>query len=402
MSAEQTLPQKRGWLTVNLVFQYAFGLVAMTMCLPSMQDWPATFGASQAAVQLTFAGFIAAYGGLQLLYGPLSDQIGRKPIAMFGLVLACAGSVLAVFAPNLTVLILARVLQGAGCAAGMVIGRAMVQDYFVGHEKTRVMAIVGMSMGLCPPLATVIGGYLHVLVGWRANFVLLAVLAAAFLACAWTGLPDHKPQGAAKGWREFFAGYARLAREPSFLMFAGIMSANAAAFYSFLGGTPLVLARYGVPPERIGWYIMAVPLSYIVGNLLTTRLAGRKDEATIMNLGQFATIGGIVLLLALALGGINTPLALVLPLLFLGIGHGLLAPPTVAGTVGVIPALAGTAAAIAGLLQQVTGAVGGFVVGLVPHDGAANLAWLMLLWALGGCAAQFMLFKFQRRGTVSA
>lgn len=93
-------------------------------------------------------------------------------------------------------------------------------------------------------------------------------------------------------------------------------------------------------------------------------------------------------MLALALAGVDTPLALSLPLLLLGMGHGLLVPPTLIGTVGLLPALAGAAAAVAGLMQQLMGAVGGFVVGLVPHDGAVNLGWLML--ALSACAAVAM------------
>ena len=105
---------------------------------------------------------VVTYGSLQLVYGPLSDRLGRKRILMIGLVIAFAGSVMAVFAPDLPTLVLARLLQGAGSAACMVIGRALVQDLFAGPERTRVMAYVGMAMGLCPPLATIIGGQLHV------------------------------------------------------------------------------------------------------------------------------------------------------------------------------------------------------------------------------------------------
>ena len=163
-------------LIANLIAQLAFGLLAMTICLPSMQEWSALFGSSQAAVQLTFSGFVVAYGVLQLVYGPLSDRWGRKRVLLLGLAVGCAGSVMAALAPDLNTLIAARVLQGAGCAAGMVVGRALVQDLFQGPQRTRVMAYVGMAMGLVPPVATVVGGQLHVWVGWQANFVLVALL----------------------------------------------------------------------------------------------------------------------------------------------------------------------------------------------------------------------------------
>ena len=103
----------RGLLVANLLGQLAFGLLAMTICIPSMAQWGMLFGASQAQVQLTFSGYVVAYGGLQLLYGPLSDRLGRKRVLLAGLALGFAGSVLAALAPGLGWLIAARVLQGA-------------------------------------------------------------------------------------------------------------------------------------------------------------------------------------------------------------------------------------------------------------------------------------------------
>jgi MFS transporter, DHA1 family, multidrug resistance protein len=384
-----------GLLIANLLAQLAFGLLAMTICLPSMQEWGAIFGTGQAAVQLTFSGYVLTYGSLQLIYGPLSDRIGRKKVLLFGLSVSFTGSVLAALAPSLPLLVAARVLQGAGAAAGMVVGRAMVQDLFEGPERTRVMAYVGMAMGLCPPLATIIGGQLHVRLGWQANFVVMAVLAALLFVAAWRGLPDHRKVTTVQPhWlRAMLNAYATLGREPSFRLHVLLLAMTTATFYAFLGGAPIVLGSYGVKPDGVGFYIMAIPGSYIVGNYLTTRLARRISERRIMRLGQVLTVGGVALMLLLALAGLNTPLAFALPLVLLGIGHGLLVPPALAGTVGLVPALAGSAAAVAGLSQQLMGAVGGFAVGLFRHEGAANLGWLMLVLALCGALAQWALHR---------
>ena len=398
MSLEAAPPRHSPWLVANLVAQLAFGLLAMTISLPSMQDWPAIFDASQGAVQLTLSAFIAAYGGLQLVWGPWSDRVGRKPLLLVGLALSLVGSVFAALAPDLTLLTLARGVQGAGCAAGMVLARAMVQDLFTGNERTRMMAFIGMTMGVCPPLATLVGGQLHVRLGWRANFVLMAVLAAVLLVAAWRGLPDRPPQAAAgKGWRELLAGYGRLLREPAFLLYVTLLASTTATFYTFLGGAPIVLKGYGVTPERIGWYIMCIPVAYIFGNLWTSRLIRRSSDRGIMRRGQVFTLGGLLVVLAIGLVGVHAPLGLALPLILLGLGHGLLAPPTLAGTVGLIPALAGSAAAVGGLVQQFAGAFAAFVVGVVPHAGQVNLALLMLAWAVCGLAAQLLLHARQRR-----
>ena len=207
----------RGLLVAYLVGQLAFGLIAMTICIPSMQEWGALLDGDQAQVQLTFSGYVLAYGGLQLLYGPLSDRLGRRKMLLTGLAVAGVGSVAAALAPDLATLTVARIIQGAGAAGGMVVGRAMVQDLFRGPERTRVMAYIGMAMGLCPPLATIVGGQIHVQFGWRANFILLVLMCLALLLTGWRYLPRQAAPSSPGPHllTTLFAAYTRLAREPA-------------------------------------------------------------------------------------------------------------------------------------------------------------------------------------------
>ena len=380
-------------LLTNLLAQLAFGLIAMTICLPSMQEWGAQFGASQAQVQLTFSGFVVAYGVCQLVYGPLSDRYGRKGILVIGLGVLALGSLMAALAPNLHVLIIGRVLQGVGSAAGAVVGRAMVQDQYQGSQRTKVMAYVGMSMGLSPPFAAVIGGQLHVRFGWQSNFILVMVAALVLLAAAVRTLPARTATSPMRGhWlADMLAAYATLLRQKTLVLYVLILCTATAAFYVFLSGAPIVLGSYGVGPDGIGWYIMLVPLSYMTGNFLTSRLIHDKGERWVMALGQTATVVGVSLMLGLALLGLDSPLAFTVPLMLLGVGHGFLVPPTLVGTVGVVPALAGSAAALAGLMQQLMGAAGAYSVGLVSHEGSRNLGLLMLGFTLCGLAAHLAL-----------
>ncbi len=380
-------------LLANLLAQLAFGLIAMTICLPSMQEWGALFGAGQAQVQLTFSGFVVAYGVSQLIYGPLSDRHGRKGILVIGLGLLALGSLIAALAPNLTVLIAGRVLQGVGSAAGAVVGRAMVQDQYQGSQRTKVMAYVGMSMGLSPPFAAVIGGQLHVRFGWQSNFILVMVVALVLLVAAVRTLPTRTADSPMRGhWlADMLAAYATLLRQKTLVLYVLLLCTATAAFYVFLSGAPIVLGSYGVGPDGIGWYIMLVPLSYMSGNFLTSRLIHDKGERWVMALGQTATVVGVSLMLGLALLGLDSPLAFTVPLMLLGVGHGFLVPPTLVGTVGVVPALAGSAAALAGLMQQLMGAAGAYSVGLVSHEGSRNLGLLMLGFTLCGLAAHLAL-----------
>ena len=391
------MKRARNLLVANLIAQLAFGLLAMTLCLPSMQEWGDIFQASQSTVQLTFSLYVLAYGGFQLIYGPMSDRYGRKPILLIGLVTLFIGATIAAFSNSLETLLLGRFIQGAGGAAGMVVGRSMVQDLFHGPERTKVMAYVGMSLGCVPPLASITGGQIHVHLGWHANFYLLMLLASLLTWWAWRALPAPQPVANDPSIEviTFWGAYKRLLQSPIFIRYLIILAVTTATFYTFLGGAPLVLKSYGVGPEGVGFYIMTIPLSYFVGNYITSRFIHRFGERTISQWGQVFTLSGIAIMLSLALMGTHTPLAFSLPLIFLGFGHGLLVPPTLSGTVAVIPALAGSAAGFAGVVQQITGGVGGYLIGFLSNDNAVNLGCMMMGFALCGLISHVSLRRLK-------
>lgn len=383
-------------LIAQILGQMAFGLLAMTLCIPSMAEWGGTFGTTQAMVQLTFSGYVAAYGLLQLLYGPLSDRLGRRGVLLAGVAIALFGTWLAATADHIATLIVARTLQGAGSAAGMVVGRALVQDLFEGAARTRMMAGIGMTMGLCPPAGTLIGGQLHEALGWRAPFWLTLAIGLLLAVAAWQVLPRGASPASASAphWLGAMGrSYARLAREPGFIAHVLLVGCATATFYAFLAGAPLVFTQQGVTPGRIGLYVMFIPGAYIAGNFVTTRLAQRLGDRRMIGIGQALSLAGVGLTLALAWAGWNHPLGIALPLMLLGIGHGLLMPPALAGTVGLVPALAGAAAGVAGVTQQWLGALAGWAIGWVPHTDARGLALLMLLLTSMSVAASVVLWR---------
>src|SRR5690606_22339548 len=134
-----------------------------------------------------------------------------------------------------------------------------------------------MAMGLCPPLATIIGGEVHVRFGWQANFHLLAAISLVLLIVGWRCLPRHQPSAEAQPhwFGALIASYVQLAHQPAFLSYVVILAMTTATFYAFLAGAPIVLGSYGVGPDGIGYYIMCIPFSYIVGNYSASRLVRR-------------------------------------------------------------------------------------------------------------------------------
>ena len=381
-----------------LLAQIVFGLLAMTICLPSMQEWGEIFSTDATRVQLTFSAYVIAYGLSQVIYGPLSDRYGRRPVVLGGLVIALTGSLGAVCSPGIDELILARAVQGLGAGATMVVGRSLVQDFFSGPERTRVMAFIGMTMGVCPPLATLIGGQLHVRLGWQANPALVFVLGVMLLFLAMRMLPSGG--GNAEGDAHWVVGmmraYRALARLRVYLLHVAILGASTGAFYTYLAAAPLVLRGYGVGPDGVGFHVMTATLSYVVGNFMTSRLIRRLGDQRLMMTGQAITLVAVILMVALA--GWPSALAFSGPALVLGVGHGLLMPPTLSGTVGAAPALAGAAAAAAGLIQQLSGAFGGYSVGWVSTEGSLHVALLLTGFTLVGIAGQWGIMRANRRG----
>lgn len=384
-----------------LLGQIVFGLLAMTICLPSMQEWGRIFDAENTQVQLTFSAFVIAYGGSQLLFGPLSDRYGRRPVLLVGLILGAVGSAAGALMTDIDGLIAARGLQGLGSGATMVIGRSLTQDFYSGAERTRVMAFIGMAMGLCPPTATLLGGQLHVWLGWQANLALMAVLALLLFVMAWRLLPagtNHRSQRSANDeawWSGMLRAYASLARVPVFLLFVALLASTTGAFYTFLSAAPLVLRGYGVGPDGVGFYVMLVPFSYITGNWLTSRLIRRVGDRGLMIAGQAFTCASMVTMLAFS--SVPAGLAFAMPVMLMGMGHGLLMPPTLSGSVGTVPALAGAAAAVAGVLQQLTGALGAYLVGWISTEGSFQVALLMASFTAAGLIAHWKLYRLQTR-----
>ncbi len=380
-----------------LIAQIMFGLLAMTICLPSMQQWGEMFSTDATRVQLTFSAFVIAYGVSQVFYGPLSDRYGRRPVVLIGLSIALVGSIAAMFAPGIDALIFARMLQGLGCGATMVVGRSLVQDFFSGPERTRVMAVIGMTMGVCPPAATLIGGQLHIHLGWQANPAVVSVLGVLLFIAALKTLPaGRRAANAEAHWVVGMArAYRALMRVRIYLLHVVIVSASTGAFYTYLAAAPLVLRAYGVGPDGVGLHVMSATLSYVVGNFITSRWISRLGDSRLMIVGQAITLFSILLMIALS--GWHSPLAFSLPAIVLGVGHGLLMPPALSGTVGAVPMLAGAAAAAAGLLQQMLGAVGGYSVGFVSTEGSLHSALLLGGFTLLGLLGQWGLERARAR-----
>ncbi len=168
----------------------AVGPLALNIFMPSMPGLQKEFGVSYGVVQLTLTLYLIGMAACQLVYGPMSDRVGRRPMLLGGLSVFVVASLIAALAPSIEYLIGARLLQALGGAAGIVLARAMVRDVFDRETSASVISYITMAFVVAPMVAPALGGFLDTRFGWRADFWLLTVLGALVLASAWVWLPE--------------------------------------------------------------------------------------------------------------------------------------------------------------------------------------------------------------------
>lgn len=264
-----------------LVMLMVASQVAITIFLPSLPAIADDLGTSQALAQMTVSAYLGTFALAQLVVGPLSDAVGRRGPLLAGLVLFTLGSAACAFAPDITVLITARVIQAIGGCACIVISRAIVRDTTDGAAATRAMAYLGMALAVAPMVAPLIGGQLEARFGWQSSFLATALLGAGTLAATVATLRETLPPGARKLTRPgvLALSYVRLARMARFMGYSLSTGAMGATFQAFLAGTPVAfLVVMGVTPDAFGYFILSAPAGYIIGNYLSSRLAQRVSR----------------------------------------------------------------------------------------------------------------------------
>lgn len=358
------------------------GTLALHIFVPALADAAADLGTTPAAAQLTVTLFLVGLAGGQLVYGPLSDRYGRRPVLIAGLGLYLAGLLLAIPAPNITVLVAARVLQALGACSTLVIGRAMVRDVSGSADAARRMALLTMAMTLTPALAPALGGLVDTWLGWRAVFGVLAGLVAVLGALVVLTLPEtNRHPVALPGPSAMAAAYLRLLRVPVFRAYLVAGACAGTSLYAFLAVAPFLLVdRLGRSSGEVGLDCLIVVFGMVAGAVAANRLAGRVPIRRLARTGNLVCLAGAGTLLAIDQAGLLGVVGLILPLIVYAVGVGLVGPNAVAGLMNVDPRAAGAASSLYGFTQMTFGAVFTDAVGLW-HQGSATPVAATLLGA---------------------
>jgi DHA1 family bicyclomycin/chloramphenicol resistance-like MFS transporter len=366
--------------------------MGLNILTPAVPGLGVTFAAEPAAVQLTLSLYLLGLAASQLVMGPLSDRLGRRPVVLMGLTLAAVASVAAIAATSVEALIVARIAQAVGASAGVVVGRAIIRDLY---DRDRAAAMIGWVTSatvVAPMLAPMIGGFLDTALGWQAIFAFVGLVSAAILIGATIALPETQAAMMRGGGIVRFLEEARLLiATPQFCGYALCVAANSAMFFVYVGGAPhVVVAIMGRSSAVYGVWFALASIGYMAGNFFAARTSARFGVHRMIWWGTLLTLIAVVSEVALVLiwpdGG---PATIFVPQIVISVGSGLLMPNALAGAVSVRPQAAGTASGFTGFLQMGLGALSAQAVSHLL-DGAATalpMVLVMLGFGIAGLAA---------------
>lgn len=386
-------PFGRGKASIALLVAVTMtGTLAMHIFVPALPRAGAEIGASPAAMQLTITLFLVGLAAGQLVYGPISDRFGRRPVILASLAIYLGGILLAVPASTIGGLVVARVLQSLGACGSLVIGRAMVRDVSGGAHAAKQLALLTMAMSMTPALAPAIGGLIDGAFGWRAVFVALALLVAALLGIVFLTLPEtNRHPIALPGIRAVAGGYAQLLRSAKFRRYTVAASCGGTSLYAFLAVAPFLIGDLlRRSSQEVGLWCLFVTVGMAVGSALFRTLATRLEVREGARRGNLLCFGSAVVLLGIDLSGQLTLATLVLPLFVYAVGVGIMGPNAVAGLMNVIPEAAGSASSLYGFVAMAFGAL--FTIPGALFHGAGALPMALTLLAASTLAA----FSLQR------
>ncbi|MFC7289141.1 multidrug effflux MFS transporter [Herminiimonas glaciei] len=362
----------------------AIGPFAIDMYLPALPSIGQTLGVSMSAVQASLMAFFISLGIGQIIYGPISDMVGRKPPLYFGLALFAVCSVGCAMAPDIETLIVLRFLQGLGASAGMVIPRAVVRDLHTGNDAARLMSLLMLVFSVSPILAPLSGSLLIELWGWRSVFWAVTVAAVLALILLATSQAETRPreQRVDSSVRSALRAYSLLLREPHFLGLVFIGAFGISSFFAYLANSSFILIdHYGLTPRQYSIAFAANAASFIGVSQFTGRLSARFGLVPVVKVAVSAYALVMTTLLVINLIGIER-LDVMLVMLFVGFGFlGLVIPTTTVLALEEHGTIAGTASALMGTLQFVTGAAVMAITGLFV-DGSAR----PMVAGIAGCA----------------
>lgn len=366
-------------LLVMLILLVAVGQMAQTIYVPIIADIAHDLSVPSGSVQRVMAAYLMTYGFSQLIYGPLSDRIGRRPVILAGMMIFLLGALGALLANSLSMLVTASAIQGMGTGVAGVMARTMPRDMYAGTSLRYANSLLNMGILVSPLLAPVIGGALAMVFGWRACYAFLLVLCAGVAFAMFRWLPETRPEQTEK--RRMFSSFRQLLADSTFscylVMLIGALAGIAvfeASCGVLMGG---VLGLSGLTVSIL--FILPIPAAFF-GAWYAGR-DGKSFHSLMWHSVISCLLAGLMMWIPGWFGVMNI-WTLIVPAALFFFGAGMLFPLATTGAMEPFPYLAGAAGALVGGMQNMGSGLATWLSAMLPQTGQFSLGLLMFAMAL--------------------
>ncbi|MDO8904249.1 Bcr/CflA family efflux MFS transporter [Hydrogenophaga sp.] len=409
MSVASPSPMSPGLIVLVLSLLLGLQPVTTDLYLPALPALTQGFGAPMSQAQLTLTALLLAFGMSQMVWGPVSDRFGRRPVLLVGMSLYVIASVGSTFSASMEQLVLWRTLQGVAMGAGVMCARAIVRDLYTPVEGARVMSKGLTGLGVIACASAPMGGLISEYLGWRMALLAVAVFGAGtllVLALRFEETLKHKnpqalqPVTLVRTWWQ-------IVQHPTFWAYTLLSTASYTGLFTFLAASPFVFIQVlGLSKPAFGIVMFSMSLSYIVGTFICRRLLPLLGVRRTVALAGVCTLTAGTLMGGLALAGIQNMVAIMLPFYLFMLAHGVHQPCGQSGAVGPFPQAAGAASALSGFLMMVAAFfMGGWLgrsLASVAEGGGTVLPLTNGLWFWSVMIAFFAWTLVQRYGEPKA
>jgi DHA1 family bicyclomycin/chloramphenicol resistance-like MFS transporter len=372
-------------IVLTLALMLGLQPITTDLYLPALPGLTQELGASMGQAQRTLTALLLAFGVSQLVWGPLSDRFGRRPVLLVGLLAYVVASIGSAFAPTMDQLILWRTLQGAAMGAGVMCARAIVRDLYTPAQGASVMSKGLSGLGVIACLSAPLGGLLTALFSWHVALLALAVFGAvglAVVALRFEETVPHKNPHALQ-LSTLVRTWLGIVRNPTFWAFTALSTFAYSGLFTFLASSSFVFIRVlGLSAQQYGLVMFANSFLYILGTFLCRRLLVRFGVRRTVAIGGALTLGGAATMAALSLAGVQSVWAIEIPFGLFMLAHGIHNPCGQSGAVGPFPQAAGAASALNGFLAMVSAFATGQWLGTHMDGTTAPLVFGIFFWAV--------------------
>jgi len=367
-------------MTLLLGLLVSFAPMTIDLYLPAFPIMARDLATDAESIQLTLSVYMVGFALSQTIFGPISDRFGRKPTIMIGTSIYLVASVACALATTVEQLIVFRLFQSIGAAAAPVVARAVVRDMFTREEAARMYSVVTTVVAIAPVVAPVLGGFIVVWLGWRANCWVLTGFGASAMLLVIVMLPEtnRNPDPNATRIGQMLRNFATMLSNRAYLGYVLTVMGNFSGLFAYLLGASFVLVdQLGMSPTSFGLSFGAASVGFMSGAFLGSRIVRYAGVERMCLAGTSFTAAGGALVFVLIWSDVISIWSIIVPTIVYFFGMGMSQPNIQAGAISPYPQMAGAAASLLGLAQYVSAGLLSMVLALFAFDQTFLLATIM-------------------------